>query len=148
MSDETFKLFWQHTQEQSVDSTDFATLLSQSGAGSLQELDTQVVQKKRQQLFLPALPDRFFCTLVRLPRKSLAVYMVLLFRSRLEQCATVTLSTSTLRHFGITRKEKYTALRHLEAADVITVDRRVRKNPSVTLLGEISRYRVSHGASR
>lgn len=92
-------------------------------------------QKTRNQ-FLPGLRQEIFTRLAPLPGKALAVYMVLLLRCRLERQTTVSLTTAHLRGHRLTRHEKQDALRHLEAAGLITVDRHLRKNPRVSLREE------------
>jgi hypothetical protein len=96
--------------------------------------ETPTVKARRDNQFLPAIPERVFIQLVKLPRKALAVYMVILLRCRLEKSKTVTLTTAFLSRFGLTRKDKAHALIQLEAAGLLKVERRERRNPTVTLL--------------
>jgi hypothetical protein len=46
---------------------------------------------------------------------------------------TVLLPNSALTDWGVTRKQKYAALRKLEQLGVVTVERRTRKSPRITL---------------
>jgi hypothetical protein len=84
--------------------------------------------------FIPAFPLHWLTRLAPLPGKTLAVYLVLYFRSRVERSRTVTLTTATLEAFGISRREKQLALQRLEQTGLITVERRPRRNPRVTLV--------------
>jgi hypothetical protein len=85
--------------------------------------------------FMPALPERIFCQVAALPGKALAVFLVIVRRSRMKRSPTFSLSTSFLVRFGLSRREKAGALQHLEKAGLITVERMPRRNPVVTLLG-------------
>lgn len=96
--------------------------------------ETPSTKAKRDRQFLPAIPERTFCQLVRLPRKSWAVYSVILLRTRLERSRTVALTTAFLGRFGLTRHDKHHALPHLERAGLIRVWRNSRRNPTVELL--------------
>jgi hypothetical protein len=103
------------------------------------KVETPTIKLKRDRQFLPALPERVFCELVKLPRKALPVYLVALLRSRLEKSRTVTLTTCFLQRFGLTRKDKFHALPHLEQAGLIRVQRRDRRNPVVEILKQAER---------
>jgi hypothetical protein len=100
------------------------------------------IKAKRNRCKMPALPERLFCALVPLPGKSLAVYLVLKLRAQFDQSPTVTLTTTFLKRFGISRREKATALQALEDAGFITVVQRSRKNPLVTLCAALSSKHV------
>jgi hypothetical protein len=69
-----------------------------------------------------------------LPGKALAVWMVLWFLAKVKRATTFVLTQAALNQHGITRWEKYAALEALEAAGLISVCRRGRKSPEVTLL--------------
>lgn len=88
---------------------------------------------RREQQFMPALPEQIFREVAALPGKALAVYLVILLRSRYDRSRTVTLTSSFLARFGLNRKEKAGALRQLEGAGFLTVERRPRRNPVITL---------------
>jgi hypothetical protein len=62
------------------------------------------------------------------------VWTWLLYRAWLTGSATVPLPNGALAKYGVNRKSKTLALRQLEAAGLITVERRSRKTPIVTLL--------------
>lgn len=91
------------------------------------------ITARRERQFMPALPERVFCQVAALPGKALAVYLVVTLRSRLERSQTVTLTSAFLARFGLSRREKARALQQLEDAGLITVERRPRRNPVVTL---------------
>jgi hypothetical protein len=80
--------------------------------------------------------QRQFARAARLPGKALAAYLILLSRGRCRKSQLVSLSSAALAGYGITRYQKEAALRHLEAAGLIRVDRQNGKNPQVTLLPE------------
>jgi hypothetical protein len=75
-----------------------------------------------------------FCRACVLPGKALAVYLVLLRRARREETVRVKLTSTALVGFGITRRQKDNALRALEEARLIVVERQHGKNPAVTLV--------------
>jgi hypothetical protein len=92
------------------------------------------VRSRIDRQFLPAIPERVFRALVKLPRKAWAVYQVIKFRARLTKRSAVELSTCVLDRFGLTRKDKCSALPHLERVGLIRVERRPRKSPVITVL--------------
>jgi hypothetical protein len=71
---------------------------------------------------------------VRLPGKCLADYLVILRRAQLEGTNSVELTTAWLARFGLNRSDKARALRHMEQAGIIRVERRGRHNPLVMIL--------------
>jgi hypothetical protein len=83
---------------------------------------------------MPALSQTVFRQLVRLPRRAWAVYCVLLLRCRLNRGQTVTLTSSFLSRFGLSRNDKARGLIDLEEAGLIRVERRPRRNPTLTVL--------------
>jgi hypothetical protein len=91
-------------------------------------------RRKRDRKFIPTLPETIFCRLVQLPRRSWAVYLVLLQRCRLNRTQSVVLSSCLLSRFGLSRNDKWRALPALEKAGLIRVERHPRRNPTITLL--------------
>jgi hypothetical protein len=89
---------------------------------------------KRNRHYMPALSEIIFCRLVRLPRRAWAVYLVLLLRCRLNRNQTVMLTSRYLSRFGLSRNDKSRGLSDLERAGLILVERRSRRNPTITLL--------------
>jgi hypothetical protein len=69
-----------------------------------------------------------------LPGKALAVGMVLWYLARRSRSSTVVLTQAALTQHGISRWEKYAALNALESTGLVTVRRRGKKNPEVTVL--------------
>jgi len=118
----------------SATATDFLSRLVSRPTEIRVELPS--VAERLEKEFFPSLPGRLFTLLAPLPGKAWAVYMVLRLRSRLERAQTVTLTTVSLRRFGITRRQKEQALTCLEAAQLVTVDRSHGKNPRITLRRE------------
>ena len=90
----------------------------------------------KKQRFLPAIPEQLFDRLIALPGKALAFYLIVLQRSRMERANPVVLTSARLKQSGIGREDKRRALRALESAGLIRVERRSRRNPLVTLLQE------------
>jgi hypothetical protein len=97
------------------------------------KMDLPSARARRERHFLPALPERLFARLAALPGKCLAVYMVLLQRSRMEGANPVALTSAYLRRFGIARWDKQRALSALESAGLVRAERRGRNNPLVWL---------------
>lgn len=84
--------------------------------------------------YIPNVPLTLFDRACRMPRKSLAVFLLFWRLAKMSGSDTAKLSNARLREHGITRKEKATALRHLEAAGLVAVQRAPRKSPLVRLL--------------
>jgi hypothetical protein len=66
--------------------------------------------------------------------KQFLVWLYLFHRVWAEKCSTVALANQSLSKWGVGRREKYKALRQLEAAGLISVEWRRRRSPLVTLL--------------
>jgi hypothetical protein len=62
------------------------------------------------------------------------VWLWLVHRMRKTKTNTVTMANGALAKYGISRRVKSSALRQLEEAGLITVERRPRKTPVVTVL--------------
>jgi hypothetical protein len=62
---------------------------------------------------------------------------VLWYLYRLKKSKSFVLAQARLDGFGITRQAKYRALEALEAAGLISVERRPKKGPVVTILDEL-----------
>jgi hypothetical protein len=63
------------------------------------------------------------------------VVLQLLYLAWWHRSRTVVLANRKLGEWGVSRYQKYRALENLERAGLISVERRVAKNPRVTLLG-------------
>jgi hypothetical protein len=83
--------------------------------------------------WVPVFPEALLAQLASLPGKSLGVYMALVMRGRTKITNAIELSTERCQWVGITRKQKFHALYHLEQAGVVTVERRMRATPRVTV---------------
>ncbi len=70
----------------------------------------------------------------QLPGKSLHVGIVLWFFAGLKHTRTVALPSATLALFSVNRNAKYRALKALQQANLIEVERHPGSNPRVTLL--------------
>ena len=79
-------------------------------------------------------PLAWLVVAAKLPSRSLHVGMVLWYAAGLSGSATVHLSNILCLRFGLDRNAKYRALRLLEGAGLIVVQRRRGRSPSVTIL--------------
>jgi hypothetical protein len=100
------------------------------------QVELPSVRARRERRFLPSLPERLFARLAVLPGKCLAIYMILLQRSRLESVNPVLLTNAYLKRFGLTRWDKQRALSALQGAGLVRVEKRGRNNPLVWLCQE------------
>jgi hypothetical protein len=92
---------------------------------------------KRKEPFIPAFPVAVLDRLLGLPgKKDGYVYLILLWRSKVEGKNPVELTSARLACHGISRQEKWRALASLEQAGLVAVERRPQRNPLVTLLHE------------
>ena len=71
----------------------------------------------------------------KLPGKaSLATALAIMFEVGRRRSPEITLTTAILDRFGVNRKAKYRALKHLQDAGLIAVHQKPRRNPVVTIL--------------
>jgi hypothetical protein len=96
------------------------------------ELASLAERKGRR--FIPPVPMPWFDRACVLPGKALAVGHILWYLAKRQRASTVVLTQAALDQHGLGRWSKYDALRGLEAAGLIQVHRRPKKNPVVTLL--------------
>lgn len=80
------------------------------------------------------IPMDWLSAAARLPGKSLHVAIAIWFTASLNKSATVPLSNLAGLPFGLDRNAKYRALKWLEEADLIEVERKLGRAPIVTLL--------------
>jgi hypothetical protein len=66
------------------------------------------------------------------------VLMELLYAAWRSKSSTFKLPNVRLKQLGVTRKVKWCVLRDLESGGLITVERRARKTPTITLIGVYS----------
>ena len=76
----------------------------------------------------------------QLPGKSLHLAVVLCFLACVRDTYQVVLNNSTSQQFGVDRNAKYRAMRWLENAGLIRVDRKLGRSPLVTILGQRGGY--------
>src|SRR5437870_3990955 len=108
--------------------------VSTAGEPPGQKVELETMRRKRHGRFIPPMPLDWFERVSRLPGKAPVVATLLWYRSKREGSATVTLTQVFLNTFGISRQARYRALQSLEAAGLISVQRRPRKSPVVTVL--------------
>jgi hypothetical protein len=70
----------------------------------------------------------------KLPGRAFQVGLLIWLRVGQQRSRRVLLSTELTKTFGIDGDAKTRALRHLERACLVSVERRLRKNPYVTVL--------------
>lgn len=70
----------------------------------------------------------------KLPGKSLAVALAIMFEVGRRRSQEIKLTTAILDRFNVGRKAKYRALKELEGAKLIVVVRTPRRNPLVAVL--------------
>lgn len=92
------------------------------------------VKARRRGRFVPPMPLDWFQKACRLKGKAPIVAAALWYRSRLARSVSVALGQAALAGFGVSRQAKYRALGELERAGLVSVDRRSRKSPEVTVL--------------
>lgn len=81
------------------------------------------------------LPLNWLSSACNLPGKSpLTVGLAILFEVGRRKSNQIVLTTAICERFGVNRKAKYRGLSALEAAGLIVVTRRPRKNPIITVL--------------
>ncbi len=80
------------------------------------------------------IPMSWLSKAARLKGQALHVGMALWFLAGIKRNGTVALASSVLEDLGVSRYSEYRALRELEDAGLITVDRHNGRNPVVTIL--------------
>ena len=90
---------------------------------------------KKQQWFLKGpVPYPWLVKASQLPGKALHVGIVIHFLHGVTKSEEITLKNSILREFGVARHSGYRALKVLENAGLISVSRKLGRNPVVTVL--------------
>jgi hypothetical protein len=86
--------------------------------------------------FIPPIPLGWFQRACQLHGKAPVLACVLWYLYRLKKSKTFGLAQARLNGFGISRHSKYRALEALETAGLISVERRPKKSPVVTILDQ------------
>ncbi len=81
-------------------------------------------------------PMRDIAAASRLPGKALAVFLAVRHRADLTRSAAVKLPTSLMRELGVSKDAKARALHQLEAAGLVTVERKRGRSPVITITQE------------
>lgn len=90
---------------------------------------------RRGERFLKGpIPEAWLCRAARLPGKALAVSLALWSQAGVERDRCVKLTTRLRSRFGVGRQASYRALRALEAAGLVSVERHAGRSPTVCLL--------------
>jgi DNA-binding transcriptional ArsR family regulator len=66
--------------------------------------------------------------------RRMLVWLFLVYQARLKDITSVDVTNQALAALGVDRQTKYRALKSLEAAGLISVERRGKRSPHVTLL--------------
>jgi DNA-binding MarR family transcriptional regulator len=91
-------------------------------------------QRRQRQRFLKGpIPIDVIAAAARLPGKSLAVLLAIRHRADLTRSQTVALPRALMMQFGVQKDSKARALRALEEAGLVRVDRSKGQSPKVTL---------------
>jgi hypothetical protein len=106
------------------------------GGGVLpeQKVELRSVTRRRGRRFIPPVPLAWFDRACVLPGKALAVGLALWRLTRVRRSNTVRLTQAAVAQHGLSRWEKYDALRALESAGLVAVQRRGRRSPLVTVV--------------
>ena len=102
------------------------------------KVELATARRRRAGRFVAPMPLEWFRLACRLPGKAAALAVVIWHLARLRKSDTLVLTQTSLDEFGISRQAKYRALERLEAAGLIAVQRRDKKNPQVTVLRSAS----------
>jgi len=97
--------------------------------------EKKVARSTQKHKFLKGpIPLPWLTATAQLPGKTFVVGIVIWFRCGLCGSFTITLPSTVLSLFNVDRSAKFRALKALEKASLITVDRRSGKNPIITIL--------------
>jgi hypothetical protein len=102
-------------------------------APTVASLELPSVAARLNRAFIPPLPWRLLCLLAGLPGKALVIYLALWRLSRMYKTRTLDVTSTSLRGLGVSRMQKARGLQVLATAGLLTVDRRPKKNPQVTI---------------
>ena len=97
----------------------------------------QIPSKARQvrsEFLKGPIPLAWLGTAAKLPGKTLATAVAIMFEVGRRRSPEITLTTAILQRFGVSRKAKYRALKHLQSAGLIAVHQKPRRNPVVKVL--------------
>ena len=92
------------------------------------------IKRKKTEPFAVVPPTRAAAAFTAINCPKATVWLWLEHQVRKTQCNTVAVPNDALANRGVSRKVKNLALRQLEAAGLIAMERRPRKTPKVTLL--------------
>src|SRR5262245_54537538 len=98
--------------------------------------------------FIPPMPLELVQDLSCLPGKALGIFQLLWRESVMRRSVTVKLTTTEVRSWGLSRHQKQRALRTLQAAGWVRVQRENGKNPFVTLCLHVSPWAFQRKRSR
>lgn len=98
------------------------------------EFQTDARKRRNRRFIRGPLPWSQLCTASRLPGKAVVVWLLLHHRSRLRRQREVTLPNGMLAEFGVDRSAKARALRDLECAGLVWINRVQGQSPRVTLV--------------
>jgi DNA-binding MarR family transcriptional regulator len=104
--------------------------------GTWAEIKTQWASRvrSRKRFLKGPVPLAAIAQAARLPGKALAVYLAVRHECDLKRRSTVTLPASLLHEFGVHRDAKARALRELEKAGLVRVERKAGRAARITLM--------------
>ena len=97
--------------------------------------EKKVSNNRKQEQFLKGpVPLPWLIKASKCPGKAFIVAIVIRFRKGLCKSNQINLTSTVLKQFGVDRSAKSRALKCLEVAELITVERKSGKNPVITIL--------------
>ena len=96
----------------------------------------QVRQRRAGRFLKGPIPMSDIAAAAKLPGKVLAVYLAVRHRADLTRSAAVTLPASLMHELGVDKDALARALRQLEAAGLVTVERKRGRSPVITITQE------------
>jgi hypothetical protein len=97
-----------------------------------QHVDVQPEQNRRRK-YLPPVPLEWFGAVADLPGKAVLVALAIQFEAAVQKQKTIELPNRLLKSWGVNPDAKRRGLQALEAAGVVSVKRRSKANPIVTV---------------
>jgi hypothetical protein len=103
------------------------------------------VLSKGQKFLRGPIPLDWLCKAARLPGKTLHVGLALWLEAGFRNSLVVTLSNVSGRQFGLDRNSKYRALKWLEQAGLVAVERKLGRAPMITIHNQPGDPSRNHG---
>ena len=91
------------------------------------------VESRRSQFLAGPIPLSWLIAAGRLPGKALQVGLAIWYRRKVGREPDIVVTPTLLERFGVSRRSGYRALRNLQRAKLIAVERRRGRSPSVRI---------------